>query len=185
VTRNGISPRAAVAPSPVAAQERLARLRSAGNGVAEFLSFRVGTEIYAFPLAAVREILRVLPITEVPRAPREVLGVLSVRGRVTTVVDMRRKLGAPEGLPTRSSRVLLVDAGDEVLGALVDEVQVVHRLLPEEIEPAGRGQGDLSEHVLGLGRPRTAHRVNRAGREQMSMSETLLVLLDPVQLFRR
>jgi purine-binding chemotaxis protein CheW len=169
----------------VAAQERLARLGGAGKGVAEFLSFRVGTETYALPLGSVREILRLLPITEVPRASREVLGIISVRGRVTTVVDLRRKLGAPEAAPSRQSRVLLVDVGDEVLGALVDDVHVVHRLLPEEIEPAGKGQGYMSEHILGLGRPRTAQRAGRGGRDAPAHNETLLVLLDPLQLFRR
>lgn|GEM_PF-1064235 len=134
-------------------RDRAARLRAGMLGVSEYLAFRVAHEAYALPLASVREILKLGAITEVPRAPKDVLGVVSVRGRVTTVLDLRKRLRMPAAVSTKHARVLLVDAGLEVLGLLVDEVLQVYRLRDEEIEVAGATQGDLSEYVLGIGRP--------------------------------
>ena len=58
----------------------------------EFLAFDVATERYALPLVVRARDLRVPPVTEVPRAPDAVLGIISVRGAVTTVIDLRRRL---------------------------------------------------------------------------------------------
>ena len=71
-------------------------LPATDGGVREFLAFELSAERYALPLACVREIMRVSAVTEVPRAPSDVLGVISVRGQVTTVLDLRRKLHLPE-----------------------------------------------------------------------------------------
>ena len=191
-------------------RDRAARLRAGMQGVSEYLAFRVAHEAYALPLASVREILKLGAITEVPRAPKDVLGVVSVRGRVTTVLDLRKRLRMPAAESTKHARVLLVDAGPEVLGLLVDEVLQVYRLRDEEIEVAGVTQGDLSEHVLGIGRPRAQRAVQQRksvrGRVLTSMKQgaaaadsaattaapnvkaphvELLILLDPGPLLRR
>src|SRR5690606_25109353 len=91
--------------------------------------------------------------TEVPRARSHVLGILSVRGRITTVFDLRRRLRMPAAEPTKASRILLVAGSDEVVGLLVDSVDQVFRLQDDEIELAAVVAGDLSEYVLGIGRP--------------------------------
>lgn len=179
-----------------APRERGARLRAGMLGVSEFLAFRVAHEAYGLPLASVREILKLGAITEVPRAPKDVLGIISVRGRVTTILDLRRRLRMPEMVSTKQARVLLVDAGEEVLGLLVDEVLQVYRLRAEEIETAAAAQGDvLSEHILGIGRPsaqRSQTRKKSSGRTAVSRAATLaaphvemLILLDPGPLLRR
>lgn len=192
-------------------RDRTARLRAGTQGVSEFLAFRVADEAYALPLASVREILKLGPITEVPRAPKDVLGIVSVRGRVTTVLDLRTRLRMPTAEPTKHARVLLVDAGEEVLGLLVDEVLQVYRLRAEEIEIAGAAQGDLSDYVLGIGRPgaqRAQSQKTSGGRAlrgagalaraalpsratptrapaRIVPQEALLILLDPGPLLKR
>lgn len=121
----------------------------------EFLSFRLGPDVYAVELSHIREIVSPPPLTEVPRAASEVLGLCSVRGLLVTVFDLRRKLGLPEGASTRLSRILLAttDIG-EVIGVFVDEVRQVIRLAPGEIEvTANVLGGELSDHVIGVGRP--------------------------------
>ena len=72
-------PRAEAAREPVDA-----------DAVREFLAFDVANERYALPLSCVRQIVRVPPVTEVPRSSASVLGIISVRGTVTTVIDLRR-----------------------------------------------------------------------------------------------
>src|SRR5579859_1953970 len=129
------------------------RAGEAGKRV-EYLAFVLAGETYAVQIAHIAEILRPPPLTEVPRAPRNVLGVISVRGKLVTVIDFRRRFRLPEGPVDRKTRILLSDAGiGEQLGLLVDEVQQVWRLASEEIEPAHVLGGDQPAHIAGIGRP--------------------------------
>ncbi len=125
------------------------------SGLREFLSFRLGADVYAVELARIREIVSSPPVTEVPRSPSDIVGICSVRGLLVTVVDLRQRLGLLVSPPTKLSRILLAntDSG-EVVGLLVDEVRHVVRLASTEIEVTGSVLGaDLSDHVLGVGRP--------------------------------
>lgn len=167
--------------------------RGGSQGLQEFLVFRLATERMGIPLSAVHEILKLGSITPVPRAPPEVLGIISVRGRITTVVDLRRRLGFPDVPPSRLTRVLLVDGGLEVIGVVVDAVLQVLRLRDDEIEPASVVAPDVSEHVRGLGRARRVRdlRVRRGGElphephaSQGWEEGDVVILLDPVALLK-
>ena len=168
------------------APQRWARVEA--TGVREFLAFLLGPEQYALPLSCVREIMRVPPITEVPRAPREVLGIVSVRGQVTTLIDLRRKLEVSEGSISSRTRVLLVDQGDEILGLLCDRVQQVHRLSEDQVEMASVLGREASSYVMGIGRPgqRKAQAVREGGKaESAAGDDDILILLDPIVLLKR
>jgi purine-binding chemotaxis protein CheW len=135
----------------------LRRLRDDGPRT-EVLVFALGGELHAAAVDGVREILRSPPLTPVPRAPRGVLGVVSVRGRLVTVVDPRRALRLDAPPPTPRARIVLVEVDDgEVIGLFVDEVRRVERLSAEDIEPpAATLGGDVAAHVTGIARPRAA-----------------------------
>ncbi len=182
--RRGARARSAVMSGPIARRDTLVpsappkqSKKRSGEDNREFLAFGLQGERFALPLGAVREILKFLPITEVPRARSHVLGILSVRGRITTVIDLRRRLRMPGAAPTKASRILLVEGAEEVVGLLVDEVFQVYRLHDEEIELAAVVAGDLSEYVLGIGRPGGA-----LGERE---DDDILILLDPEPLLRR
>lgn len=137
------------------------------------LHFRVGTQRYGVPLRAVHEILRTRPCTPVPRSPHAVLGVISVRGTVTTVIDLRRVIsgtGESEEKEARQ-RILLVQSEGEVVGLLSSEVHGVLRLTKEELELEPPVGGDVGEFVTAIARPRKL--------------DGIVVLLDPVALVRR
>jgi purine-binding chemotaxis protein CheW len=138
-----------------AREGRMARRGADRGPVREFLAFTLAGELYGVELTRIREILSPPPITQVPRAPGDVIGVCSVRGLLVTVVDLRRRLRLEERPTTRRTRILLTASeGGEVLGLYVDEVRQVMRLTESEIEMAGSILGgDISEHVLGIGRP--------------------------------
>jgi len=123
--------------------------------VREYLVFMLSGDVYNVELTHIREILSPPPITEVPRAPSEVLGVCSVRGLLVTVVDLRRRLKLEERPATRRARILLAEAPHgEVIGLFVDEVRQVMRLGESTIELASAVLGgDISEHVVGISRP--------------------------------
>jgi purine-binding chemotaxis protein CheW len=121
---------------------------------AEYLAFMLGTEAYAIQIGNIVEILKPLPITEVPRADPEVVGVMSVRGRLVTVVDLKRRFRLTRSFTMdKKSRILLVDAADELIGLLVDEVLQVYRLAESEVEPPQVLGTEQPPHVVGIGRP--------------------------------
>jgi len=151
-----------------------------GPRVRDVLSFELAGEVYALPLASIHEILKMPPVTGVPRAPDDVLGIISVRGRITTVLDLRRRLRLEERPMSAQARVLLVDSGTEFLGLMVDAVRQVYRLSPEEVELSAAVSGELADHVLGIGRPGAQRDQADHGGEA-----SLLILLDPETLLRR
>jgi purine-binding chemotaxis protein CheW len=121
---------------------------------AEYLAFMLGTEAYAIQIGNIVEILKPLPITEVPRADPEVVGVMSVRGRLVTVVDLKRRFRLTRTFTMdKKSRILLVDAAGELIGLLVDEVLQVYRLAESEVEPPQVLGTEQPPHVVGIGRP--------------------------------
>ena len=125
------------------------------GGVREFLAFTLAGELYAVELARIREIVSPPLLTAVPRAPRDVLGVCSVRGLLISVIDLRRRLNLVEKPQSALSRILLSYAdSEEIVGLFVDEVKHVLRLEEDQIELAASVLGgDLSDHVMGIGRP--------------------------------
>ncbi len=110
--------------------------------------FRVGKERYALPLSAVREV--VVPPSghsRVPRAPAAVRGVINLRGRVVTVIELRALLGLPEHGAV-SQKIVLLDRGRRDLGLAVTEVDGIESVekistAPGRPEPAVRGLARL------------------------------------------
>ncbi len=114
----------------------------------ELLTLQLGATAYAIPVIRVREIVRLRAITPVPRVPVEILGVISLRGEVIEVVDMRRRLGLTVVEPTRESRIIIVLTEDDRLtGLLVDAVTSVLRVAESVMLPAPTGE---SENIEGL-----------------------------------
>ncbi len=141
-------------------ERRAARRAGEGGRRIEYLAFRLAGESYAVQIADLAEILKPPPITEVPRAPWAVLGLVSVRGRLVTVIDLRRRLhiarasGDSVAALDPKARILLTDVGSgEQIGLLVDEVQEVWRLAPEQIESPDALGGVEPGHIAGIGRP--------------------------------
>lgn len=191
-----LAKRGTVIPSALSASTgrsdavRVGRIWVGTEGVQEFLVIIAGGERMGLPLGSVREILKISPVTLVPRAPRAVLGILSVRGRITTVIDLRLHLGMPSAEVTRSSRILLIDGGEETIGVRVDAVHNVIRLRENEVEPAAVVGAELPEHVIGIGRPYRERlgsspeaKVAKGSFEKDADAE-VVILLDPVLLFR-
>jgi purine-binding chemotaxis protein CheW len=119
----------------------------------EYLAFHIGEEEYAVDIRWVAEVLKPPVVTEVPRTPPHVLGVILIRGEVVPVVDARRRLGLPAQPAARGSRAIVCDVGDGPVGLLVDGISQVVRLLPSAIEPRPQGVGGVDPETLsGLGR---------------------------------
>lgn len=124
-----------------------------GEARREFVTFSLGAEEYAVEVERVREVLRASAVTEVPRAPAHVLGVLNVRGDVIAVIDPRRRLSVSARAPVEPSRIVVCHSADGPAGLLVDAVANVVRLPPSAIEPRPPSfTGPASEAIAGIGR---------------------------------
>jgi purine-binding chemotaxis protein CheW len=121
----------------------------------EVLAFSLGDEEYALDILRIREIIKVRPITELPRAPSFILGIISVRGQVLPVMDLRLRLKLPARPPGPQSRILIATRDGEAQGLLVDRVRQVVRMRDEEVEPppAMLAGGEGGECIGGVGRP--------------------------------
>jgi purine-binding chemotaxis protein CheW len=117
--------------------------------VREYLGFRLAQERYALDLRHVREIARVPLITELPRAPSFVVGVMNLRGEVMPVLDLHERLGLTQAFPkSKSARVVVVETDRGPAGLLVDAVEQVVRLRPSSIESPPPGLGGIQEDSL-------------------------------------
>jgi purine-binding chemotaxis protein CheW len=138
------------------------------------LTFSVGGEVYGIDILSIREIIKPREITEVPRAPRFLLGILTVRGLVMPIVDLRLRLRLDAPPLTQRARILVVMHKNERFGLFVDEVRDVVRFGDAAIEPppATFGVGSDAPFVAGIGR----HDV--AGEERMVILLQLEQLVD-------
>ena len=105
--------------------------------IRELLAFDVGETVYAVPIERVREILRMRPITPIPRVPDVVCGVISIRGEVVEVIDLRLRMGLSPMQPDRRTRIVVLHGDDgRVAGCMVDGVREVMRVPEASIRPA-------------------------------------------------
>lgn len=121
----------------------------------KYLTFALGAEEYGLPVLKVREIIKVMDITQVPQVPSHVRGVINLRGKVIPVIDLRAKFGFPPQDYTERTCIVVVDvamAGTRVmLGVVVDAVSEVLNVAAAEIDHAPEfGDRVTTDYMLGL-----------------------------------
>lgn len=104
------------------------------TSVLEYVTFYVGDVLLGADIQDVQEINRYSEITRVPRAPETVCGVMNLRGDVVTVIDLCAVLGFSAATVTPTTRIVIVTAGDEKVGLLVDRVADVAEARDDQIE---------------------------------------------------
>lgn len=88
----------------------------------QFVTIRIAGQLFGLPIWAVHDVFIPQRVTPVPLAPSEVDGVLNLRGRIVTAINMRRRLGLPLRDPGEEVVAVGIDYQSEVYGLLVDEV---------------------------------------------------------------
>ncbi|MBT8339025.1 MAG: chemotaxis protein CheW [Desulfatitalea sp.] len=127
------------------------------KSVSQYLTFKLGEEMFALDVAQVREILDVTTITKVPRSPDFMRGVINVRGSIVPVVDLRLKFGLPVVERTVDTRIVVMEIhmdGDmNIVGALADAVHDVLDMDTTDIEAAPKlGAKWNTEFIKGIGK---------------------------------
>ena len=123
----------------------------------QYITFRLGNELFAVDVASVREVLDLTQITHVPTAPPYMRGVVNVRGSAIPVVDLRQKFGLPVANDTPITRILVlelsIDGEQAVLGGIADSVHEVIELEPAQIAPPPTiAMRWRSEFIQGMGK---------------------------------
>ncbi|MCJ2019927.1 chemotaxis protein CheW [Methylobacterium sp. E-065] len=127
-----------------------ARTENAGAAAVteQFVVFDVAGESYGVPVGSVREVLRVPEVmTRLPRSSDLVVGAIDVRGTVLAVVDQRRRFGLPPGEADPRRRIVVLEAGADVAGLLVDGVSRMLRLEVDAIRPTPDYSDDAGNGV--------------------------------------
>lgn len=117
------------------------------------VGFQVGRETYGVPITSLHEIVRVPEITAVPDAPDYMEGVINLRGKIVSVIDLRKRLGEPKRELNRRNRILVIEHGGRLCGLIVDSASEVIKIPAADVEPSPTAshEGGL-KCVTGLGK---------------------------------
>jgi len=113
--------------------------------------FRLGEDLYAIDIMRIKEIIRPIKLTSLPKFPGFVEGIINLRGSVIPVIDLRKRFDLPDREVTLYTRLLIVSLVGQILGLVVDEVTEVVTVALKDIKPPPHlGEGVDSEYLLGV-----------------------------------
>ncbi len=117
------------------------------------VGFQVGRETYGVPITSLHEIVRVPDITAVPDAPDYLEGVINLRGKIVSVMDLRKRFGEKQATVKKNNRILVVEHAGRLAGLIVDSASEVLKIPADAVEapPAVFQEGGLN-CVTGLGK---------------------------------
>jgi purine-binding chemotaxis protein CheW len=122
----------------------------------QYLTFKLGDEVFATDVSTVREVLDSTTITKIPRTPAFMSGVINLRGSVVPVIDLRLCFEMEQIQKTLKTCIVVmemkIEAESAIIGVLTDSVEEVVDLEPEQIQPAPRmGTRFRTDFIKGMG----------------------------------
>ncbi|MCD5424869.1 MAG: chemotaxis protein CheW [Methanosarcinaceae archaeon] len=122
----------------------------------QLVVFELGGEEFGVDITQVREIIRKGDFTTVPNAPSYVKGVINLRGQITTIIDLRMKLGLfnDGAIDEQQARIIIVEIDNNIMGMIVDSVSEVTYLSKKDIDsvPSTLKQSINAEYIKGVGK---------------------------------
>jgi purine-binding chemotaxis protein CheW len=123
------------------------------KGGGKFLTFDLGKEVYGIDIRKVREIIGFKDITAVSQTLDYMKGVITLRGKVISVIDLRLKFSMPEKEYTQEAGVIVIEVGNAMIGIIVDNVSEVLYIKSGEIENAPHFEQEIDMNlIMGLGK---------------------------------
>jgi purine-binding chemotaxis protein CheW len=125
------------------------------DALKQVLTFSLGGEAYGVDILRVKEIRGWSPVTPIPQAPASMLGVLNLRGEILPVIDLRTRFSLPKAEFTPLTVIIVLSVrtprGLRECGVVVDDVQDVINIVPENIRPApALNGGGASGFIQGI-----------------------------------
>ncbi len=123
------------------------------EGETQLVVFVLASEEFACNIADVREVLKMIRITPLPRSLDFVEGVINLRGEVIPVIDLRKRFNLPAVDRTEESRIIIVEVEERMVGLTVDSVSEVIRLSNQQIQEApNQVAGEQTNLIMGVGK---------------------------------
>lgn len=117
----------------------------------EFLCFRLGDEEYGLDINYVKEVIKNRPLTEVPKTMDFILGIISIRGEVIPVFDIKKLLDIQSGIDSISSKIIIIEFGGEKVSLLADAITQISKLSLDDINPTPLNiSGAKQEFIKGI-----------------------------------
>jgi len=115
------------------------------------VGFQVGRETYGVSITSLHEIVRVPEITAVPDAPEYMEGVINLRGKIVSVIDLRKRLGESKVTPSRRNRILVIEHKARLAGLIVDSASEVLKIPASDVKESPTSLRECSTNcVTGL-----------------------------------
>lgn len=119
----------------------------------KYLTFALGHEEYGLEILGVREIIKLMDITAVPKVPEYVKGVINLRGKVISVIDLRLKFALPQVEYTKETCIIVLNVANTLMGIVVDHVCEVLDIVQDNIEPPPSfGKNSEVDFITGVGK---------------------------------
>ncbi len=136
----------------------------------QLVVFSLGKEEFGVDITQVREILKVPRITDVPNSPEFIEGVINLRGQITTIMDLRKRLGVGIGEIDDDARIIIIEVEDMAMGMIVNSVTEVLHMSTKDVDPAPSISSDVeTEYISGVGK----------------LKDRLLILLDVAKILSK
>ncbi len=143
-------------------QEQYSR-QEKDSALLQLVTFHIGDEEFGVEILKVQEIIRMMGITRVPKAPDFVEGVINLRGKVIPIIDLRKRFGMAAQDHDKHTRIIVIEINSVIIGFVVDSVSEVLRIPANTVEPPPPIiSGIESEYISGVGK----------------LADRLLILLD-------
>lgn len=121
------------------------------QGQMQYVTFTLEEEVYGINVMQVQEVLREVEVAPVPGAPHYVTGIINLRGNVVSVIDARIRFGLPQRESTPLTRIIVIEAQQQIIGILVDSVAEVVDIEMSEVETAPNvGNEETSRYIDGV-----------------------------------
>ncbi|MBN2810076.1 MAG: purine-binding chemotaxis protein CheW [Deltaproteobacteria bacterium] len=102
----------------------------------QLCSFQLAEALFGLDTMLVQEIIKVPEITKVYQAPEEIIGIINLRGKIVTIIDLGVKLELPSTVESRNRRIIIVESGNEPFGLMVDRINDVIQIDGGKLGPA-------------------------------------------------
>ncbi len=127
----------------------------------QLVVFSLGTEAFGVEIAQVKEIIKMAEITRMPNSPEFGEGVINLRGQLTTIMDLRKRMGMMMSEANEQTRIVVVEASGSTLGMIVDSAREVLRISGKDIDPPSAASTQ-AKYIQGVAK----------------LDDSLLILLD-------
>ncbi len=134
--------------SPADAKTETGVNKSGSASGSQVVSFRLANEEYGLNIMTVQEIILMGEITVIPEVPPYIRGLINLRGKVIPIVDLRLRFGLEAGATDEHTRIIVVSANEIVFGIVVDAVNEVLRIEPNQAEPPPQGLIGLEQTYI-------------------------------------